>query len=79
MPLEEVKAPDPLKALQRVEARGLLETAHRVKTIIAQVLRHAIVHGRRADRDCTADVKGAIRAALSKVMLAGKGLNVIFS
>jgi hypothetical protein len=52
MPIEEIKAPDVLKVLKRIESRGILETAHRVKTIISQVLRYAIAHGRRADRDC---------------------------
>ena len=66
MPIEDVKALDVLKVLKRIESRGLLETAHRVKTIIGQVLRYAIAHGRRADRDCTVDLKGAIPPAIKK-------------
>lgn len=66
MPIEEIKAPDVLKILKRIESRGILETAHRVKTIISQVLRYAIAHGRRADRDCTVDLKGAIPSATVK-------------
>lgn len=65
-PIEEIKAPDVLKVLKRIESRGILETAHRVKTIISQVLRYAIAHGRRADRDCTADLKGALPPASAK-------------
>lgn len=66
MPIEEIKAPDVLKVLKRIESRGILETAHRIKTIISQVLRYAIAHGRRADRDCTVDLKGALPPASSK-------------
>jgi len=66
MPIEEIKAPDVLKVLKRIESRGILETAHRVKTIISQVLRYAIAHGRRADRDCTADLRGALPPARAK-------------
>lgn len=66
MPIEKIKAPDVLKVLKRIESRGILETAHRVKTIISQVLRYAIAHGRRADRDCTADLKGALPPASAK-------------
>lgn len=66
MPIEEIKAPDVLKVLKRIESRGVLETAHRIKTIISQVLRYAIAHGRRADRDCTVDLKGALPPATSR-------------
>lgn len=66
MPIDDVKAPDVLKILKHIESRGILETAHRVKTIIGQVLRYAIAHGRRADRDCTADLKGALPPASTK-------------
>ncbi len=66
LPIEEIKAPDVLKVLKRIESRGILETAHRVKTIISQVLRFSIAHGYRADRDCTVDLKGAIPPATAK-------------
>lgn len=66
MPMEDVKAPDVLKILKRLESRGILETAHRVNTIISQVMRYAISHGRRADRDCTADLRGALPPASTK-------------
>ncbi len=65
-PIEEIKAPDVLKVLKRIESRGILETAHRIKTIISQVMRYAIAHGRRADRDCTGDLKGALPPASAK-------------
>mgnify|MGYP000938564060 CR=1 FL=1 len=64
--IEEIKAPDVLRVLKRLESRGILETAHRVKTIISQVLRYAIAHGIRADRDCTVDLKGALPPSNTK-------------
>lgn len=58
-PVGELKAFEILTALRRVEARGALETAHRVRTIVGQVLRYAVATG-RAERDPTADLKGAL-------------------
>lgn len=58
-PTGEIKAPELLRVLRRVEGRGALETAHRVKTICGQVFRYAVATG-RADRDVAADLKGAL-------------------
>ena len=58
-PIGEIKAPELLAVLRRVESRGALETAHRVKTICGQVFRYAVATG-RADRDPAADLKGAL-------------------
>lgn len=58
-PMMEIEAPELLAALRRIEARGALETAHRVKTICGQVFRYAIATG-RAKRDIAADLKGAL-------------------
>jgi integrase len=58
-PIGEIKAPDLLMILRRVESRGALETAHRVKTICGQVFRYAVATG-RAERDIAADLKGAL-------------------
>ena len=62
MPVDSIKAADVLKVLRRVESRGALDTAHRIKTIIGQVLRYAVATG-RAERDCTGDLKGALPPA----------------
>lgn len=62
-PIEEVEAPDLLEILRRVESRGALETAHRVKTICGQVFRYAIATG-RAKRDVAADLRGALPPAV---------------
>jgi integrase len=58
-PIAEIKAPELLSVLRRVESRGALETAHRIRTIAGQVFRYALATG-RADRDPSGDLKGAL-------------------
>jgi integrase len=58
-PVSEVKPVDILAVLRRVEGRGALETAHRIRTICGQVLRYAVATG-RAERDAAADLRGAL-------------------
>jgi integrase len=45
--------------LRRIESAGIIETAHRVKTVCGQVFRYAIATG-RAERDASADLRGAL-------------------
>jgi len=58
-PISEIKAPELLGALRRVESRGALESARRVKIIAGQVFRYAVATG-RAERDPSGDLKGAL-------------------
>ncbi|MBN2427881.1 MAG: integrase arm-type DNA-binding domain-containing protein [Deltaproteobacteria bacterium] len=58
-PIADIKAPELLKMLRRIESRGALETAHRIRTICGQVFRYAVATG-RAERDCATDLKGAL-------------------
>jgi integrase len=58
-PVGEIVAIELLEVLRRVEARGALETAHRIKQICGQVFRYAIATG-RASRDPSADLRGAL-------------------
>lgn len=58
-PIASVAAPDILAVLRRIDERGARETAHRARTNIGQVIRYAIATG-RAERDPTADLRGAI-------------------
>jgi integrase len=58
-PIREIKAPELLAAFRRVESRGALETAHRIRTIAGQVFRYAVATG-RAERDPSADLRGAL-------------------
>lgn len=58
-PIADLEAPEVLAVLRRVQERGALETAHRIKGIFGQVFRYAIATG-RARRDVAADLKGAL-------------------
>lgn len=58
-PIKEIKAPELLAALRRVESRGALESAHRIRTIAGQVFRYAVATG-RSERDPSSDLKGAL-------------------
>ncbi|MEI6611187.1 MAG: integrase arm-type DNA-binding domain-containing protein [Deltaproteobacteria bacterium] len=69
LPISEIKVPELLSVLRRVESRGALETAHRIKTICGQVFRFAITTG-RAERDPSADLKGALPQPQKKHMAA---------
>ncbi|MDY0187585.1 MAG: integrase arm-type DNA-binding domain-containing protein [Syntrophus sp. (in: bacteria)] len=58
-PIAEIKAPELLTVIRRVENRGVLETAHRIRIIAGQIFRYAVATG-RAERDPAADLKGAL-------------------
>jgi len=58
-PIATIKAPELLAVLRRVESRGALESAHRIRTIAGQVFRYAVATG-RAERDPAADLRGAL-------------------
>ena len=54
-----IDAPELLETLRKVEKRGALETARRLRQICGQVFRYAVVTG-RANRDPSVDLKGAL-------------------
>ena len=58
-PVSEIKAPELLTSLQRIESRGALDSAHRVRHYCSQVFRYAIATG-KAERDIAADLRGAL-------------------
>jgi integrase len=58
-PIAEIKAPEILEALRKIEKRGRHETATRVRSTVGAVFRYAIATG-RADRDPSADLRGAL-------------------
>lgn len=58
-PIVEVRAPDLLACLRRIEERGALETAHRALQNCGQVFRYAVVSG-RAESDISRDLRGAL-------------------
>lgn len=68
-PASEISPPQLLQALRKVEKRGVIETAHRVKGIAGQVFRYAVATG-RAERDISVDLKGALATPVSKHLAA---------
>jgi integrase len=54
-----IKPRDVLAAVQKMEARGAVESAHRVKQVCGQIFRFAVAHD-MVERDITADLRGAI-------------------
>lgn len=72
-----------LAAVRAVEERGALDVAHRVLTTVGQVMRYAVATG-RAQRDVTADIKGALKphhgkhfAAITDPVKLGELIRVI--
>lgn len=63
--ISEIEAPEVLAVVRRVEARGKLETAQRLKQRIGQVMRYAVATG-RASRDPTTDLRGALESPKSQ-------------
>lgn len=57
--IAEVKAPELLECLRRIEKRGALETAHRALQNCGQVLRYGVATG-RTERDISSDLRGAL-------------------
>jgi integrase len=60
-PISTIKPKDVLEALRRIEERGAIESAHKIKQLCGQVFRFAVASG-LADRDLTADLRGALAA-----------------
>jgi integrase len=59
-PIGEIDAPEVLQALRRIEARGAIETAHRVKDACGQVFRYGVAIGACA-RNPAADLRDALK------------------
>ena len=68
-PVADISAPEVLAVCRRVESRGAIETAHRTKENISQVMRYAIAT-ERADRDPCPDLRGALKPVKTKRMPA---------
>jgi len=61
-PIADIDAPELLEALRKVEKRGVIETARRLRQICGQVFRYAIATG-RAKNDPSTDLRGALKSA----------------
>lgn len=59
LPVADVTAPALLAALRKLEKRGVVETAHRARSLAGQVFRYAIATG-RAKYNPAADLAGAL-------------------
>lgn len=59
-PIGEIAASEMLAVFRRMEAQDKLETMQRVKQVSGQVFRYAVATG-RAERDPTADLRGALK------------------
>lgn len=65
LPISAIKPRDVLdKVVRKVEERGAIDTAHRLKQLCGQVFRYAVATG-RAERDVTQDLKGALAKPIS--------------
>ena len=60
MPIKDITAPILLDVIRMIEKRGAYDIARRALQTSGQVFRYAIVTG-RAERDVSADLKGALR------------------
>jgi integrase len=65
LPIGAITAPMLLEVLRRVEARGAVYSAHRVKQTCGLVFRYAIATG-HAERDPVPDLRGALAAPVGK-------------
>jgi len=63
-PVNEVTSPDVLALCRTIEARGTIETTHRVKAACGQVFRYAIATG-RATYEPTQALKGALQPVIT--------------
>jgi len=68
-PVAEISAREVLSVCRRIEERDAIETAHKTKGNISQVMRYAIATG-RADRDPCPDLRGALKPTVTKNMPA---------
>ncbi len=60
-PIGGISPRDVLVMLQKVEARGTIDSAHQIKQLCGRVFRFAVATG-SAERDVTVDLKGALSA-----------------
>lgn len=84
MQIEAIKPRDVLAALRKIEARGAIESAHKIKQLCGQVFRFAVASD-LAERDVTVDLRDALAAvpgthyaAITEPKQAGALLRAIF-
>ena len=65
--ISDITVPEILDLVKKPQNQSKLETAHRVLQVTGQVFRYAVQNG-KAERDITADLKGALPSAQVKHM-----------
>jgi len=68
-PIKEIRAPELLTVLRRIESRGVLEGAHRIRGLCSMIFRYAVSTG-RAERNPAQDLIGALPSAKEKHLAA---------
>lgn len=64
-PIAEIEPPELLEVLQKIETRGALYVAGRIKQVCGQVLRYGVATG-KCKRDPSSDLRGALKTAKTK-------------
>jgi len=64
-PIEDITAPELLKVIERIENRGVIDTAHRALQTCGQIFRYAVASG-RAKFDPTPNLHGALTPVRKK-------------
>ena len=84
-PISNIKPLDVLTTVMKMETRGAIDSAHRVKQICGQVFRFGVATG-LVDRDVTADLRGALStipkanyAAITEPKQAGDLMRSIYA
>jgi len=68
-PIGKITTAELLACLRKMEAKGIHESALRARSLCGRIFRYAIATG-RAERDITADLKGALTAPTTKSFAA---------
>ena len=69
LPLDQIDPPELLSVIRKVEARGAIETAHRLKDACDQVFRYAIATG-DCCRNPAADLRDALQPMVARHLAA---------
>lgn len=84
-PIASIGPRDVLTTVRKIEARGAIDSAHRIKQVCGQVFRYAVATG-MAERDVTADLRGALATvpaghfpAITEPKQAGELMRSIFA
>lgn len=64
-PIADIKTPELLNVVRKIESRGANESAHRALSNCGQIFRYAVATG-KAERDPSGDLKGALEPANKK-------------